>query len=102
VADNGIASGTGTVGYTDGSTQQFTIGFQNWITATPADGSVLVATTSYFNRTTSGAARTPSLFAASVALQSGKTVGYVTLPDISGTTVSTSTTSLHIFAIAIG
>jgi beta-glucosidase len=102
VANNGVASGMGTIGYTDGSTQSFTIGFQNWIDATPADGDALVATTSYFNRTTPGAARTPSLFSASVPLQTGKTVASVTLPDVSSTTVSTSTTSMHIFAIGIG
>ncbi|HSZ43340.1 MAG TPA: DUF5127 domain-containing protein [Trebonia sp.] len=100
-ADNGVASGTGTITYSDGSTQSFTIEFQNWITATPTSGDTLVATTSYFNRTTAGAARTPSLFAATVPLTAGKTIAYVTLPDVSGTTVSTSVTSLHIFAIAI-
>jgi hypothetical protein len=101
-ADNGLASGTGTIGYTDGSTQTFTIGFQNWIVATPTTGDVLVCTTSYANRTTPGAARTPSLFTATVSLQADKTVASVTIPDVSGTTVSTSTTSMHIFAIAIG
>jgi len=100
-AGNGVASGMGTITYTDGSTQSFTIGFQNWIDSTPVDGSTLVATTPYFNRTTSGPARTPSLFAASVTLQAGKTVAYVTLPDVSGTGVSSSTISMHIFAIAI-
>lgn len=100
-AGNGVASGTGTIVYTDGSTQPFTIGFQNWILAAPVAGSTLVATTPYFNRTASGPARTPSLFAASVALQAGKTVAYVTLPDVSGTTVSSSTISMHVFAIGL-
>jgi Domain of unknown function (DUF5127)/Domain of unknown function (DUF4965)/Domain of unknown function (DUF1793)/Domain of unknown function (DUF4964) len=90
-ADNGVASGTGTIAYADGSTQSFTIGFQNWIESSPTGDDTLVATTSYFNRTTSGPARTPSLFAASVPLQAGLTVAYVTLPDVSGTTVSSST-----------
>ncbi|HEY1916353.1 MAG TPA: DUF5127 domain-containing protein [Streptosporangiaceae bacterium] len=101
-ADNDSASGTGTIIYTDGSTQSFTIGFQNWIDATPTTGDDLVATTSYFNRTTSGAARTPSVFAAFVPLEPGKTVAYVTLPDVSSPTVSTSTTSMHIFALGFG
>lgn len=101
-ANNGVATGTGTITYTDGSLQPFTIGYQNWITATPVSGDTLVATTSYFNRTTSGAARTPSLFAATVPLQPGKTVAAVALPDVSGSAVSTSTVSLHIFAVAIG
>jgi beta-glucosidase len=101
-ADNGDASGTGTIVYTDGSTQQYTIGFANWIDSTPIDGDTLVATTAYFNRTTPGPARTPSVFAASVPLQAGKTVAYVTLPDVSGSTVSSSTVSMHIFAIGTG
>jgi glutaminase A-like protein/uncharacterized protein DUF5127/uncharacterized protein DUF4964 len=101
-ADNGVASGTGTITYADGSTQSFTIAFQNWITAAPLDGDTLVATTSYVNRTTPGAARTPSLFTASVPLQAGKPLSYLTLPDVSGAAVTTSTTSMHIFAIAIG
>jgi hypothetical protein len=99
-ANNGTGSGTGTITYTDGSTQPFTIEYPNWITATPVDGDTLVATTSYFNRTTTGAARTPSLFAAFVTLDAGKIIAAVTLPDVSSTTVSTSTVSMHIFAIA--
>jgi hypothetical protein len=102
VANNAVVSGTGTITYADGSTQPFTIEYQNWITATPVGGDVLVATTPYFNRTTKGAARTPSLFAATAALQVGKTVAFVALPDASSTTVSTSTSSMHIFAIATG
>jgi len=101
VADNGTASGTGTITYADGTTQSFTIEYQNWITATPANGDTLVVTTAYFNRTTTGAARTPSLFAATVPLEAGKTVASVALPDVSGTAVSTSTTSMHIFALAV-
>jgi hypothetical protein len=101
VADNGIASGTGTITYADGTAQLFTIEFQNWITATPVNGDVLVATTTYFNRTTKGAARTPSVFAATVPLTAGKTVASVTLPDVSVTAVSTSSVSMHIFAIEI-
>ena len=101
VADNGIASGTGTITYTDGTTQSFTIEFQNWITSTPVNGDALVATTTYFNRTTKGAARTPSVFTATVPLTAGKTVASVTLPNVSATAVSTSTVSMHIFAIEI-
>jgi beta-glucosidase len=98
-ASDGVASGNGTIGFADGTTQAFTIGFQNWISASAVDGDAVVATTSYFNRTTSGAARTPSLFAAFVALQSSQPVSYVTLPDVSPTTISASSVSMHIFAI---
>jgi hypothetical protein len=101
-ADNGVASGTGTIYCTDGSTQPYTIGFQNWIDATPVDGDALVATTAYENRTTTGHVYAPSLFAASVPLPAGKTVAFVTLPDVSGPAVSQGTTSMHIFAVGIG
>lgn len=94
-ADNGNAEGTGTIYYTDGSTQSFTIGFADWIDSTPVDGDSLVATTSYFNRTTAGPARTPSVFAASVPLQAGKAVAYVMLPDAGAS-------AMHIFAIGAG
>jgi hypothetical protein len=98
-ATDGPASGTGTIGYADGSTQAFTIGFENWIDATPVNGDALVATTSYFNRTTAGKARTPSLFAAFVSLQSSQNVAYVTLPYVSSAKVSGTVVSVHIFAI---
>ena len=101
VANNGIASGTAAITYADGTTQSFTLEYQNWITATPVNGDILVATTTYFNRTTKGAARTPSVFAATVPLTAGKPVASVTLPDVSVTTVSTSTVSMHVFAIEI-
>jgi hypothetical protein len=101
-ATDAVASGAGTITYTDGSSQAFAIDYQNWITATPVNGDALVVTTPYFNRSTSGPARTPSLFAATVALQAGKTVAAVTLPDVSGSTVSASAVSMHIFAVAIG
>ena len=101
VANNGIASGTAAITYADGTTQLFTLEYQNWITATPVNGAILVATTTYFNRTTKGAARTPSVFAATVPLTAGKPVASVTLPDVSVTTVSTSTVSMHVFAIEI-
>jgi beta-glucosidase len=92
-AQDGTQTGTGTIYYTDGTAQSFTIGFANWIDTTPVDGDTLVATTSYENRTTSGHVYAPSLFAAFVPLESGKTVAAVTLP---------SNTDMHIFATGTG
>jgi len=92
-AANGTQTGTGTIFYTDGSTQSFTLSFANWTTDTPASGSVLVTTTAYENRTNSGHVYSPSLFAASVPLQPGKTVAAVQLPD---------NTNIHIFAVSTG
>ena len=92
-AASGTHSGTGTILYTDGTTQSFTITFPDWISRTPVDGDTLVATTAYANRTTSGPARTPSLFAAYAPLQRGKTVQAVQLPAGS---------DMHVFALGIG
>jgi len=90
---DGEQSGTGTVFYTDGSTQSFTIGFQNWTVKTPVDGDALVATIAYENRTNPGHVYSPSLYAAFVPLQAGKTIQAIELPD---------NPDMHIFAIAAG
>jgi len=72
--DYGTASGTGTVIYTDGTTEPFTLTFPDWWANTTPPG---------------------------VPLQAGKTVKYVTLPDVSeGATQGQ--TAMHIFAIGIG
>lgn len=94
-ATNNTQTGTGTVYYRDGSTQAFTISLPNWITSTPVDGDTLIGTTSYFNRSTPGPARTPSLFAAYVPLQPGKAVEAVQLPSL-------GTYRMHTFAIGFG
>ena len=92
-AAGGTFSGTGTVYYTDGTTQSFTIAYANWISAVPSAGDDLVAHTSYFNRTSAGPARTPSLFAAYVPLDSSKTLEGVQLP---------SQGDMHVFTLAVG
>ena len=94
-ASFGNQTGTGTVYYTDGTSQSYTITFPDWINTAPTPGDDLVATTSYFNRTTPGPARTPSVFAAYVPLQSGKTVKAVQLPNA-------GVTNMHAFALGIG
>jgi beta-glucosidase len=94
-ASFGTQSGNGTVYYTDGTSQSFTLTLPDWISATVPSSDDLVATTSYFNRTSAGPARTPSLFAAYVPLQAGKTVQAVQLPNAGGY-------NMHAFALAIG
>ena len=88
-------SGTGTVYYTDGTSQQFTIGFADWFSNTPSPGDDLVATTAYLNRTNSKPPHPVSVFAAYVPLQAGKTVRAVQLPNAGAF-------AMHAFAIAIG
>jgi len=83
------ATGTLTVTYTDGSTQQIPIAFSDWTLGAGADqllpSDTIVATTPYRNRT-SGITQpvTTYVYATSAALQPGKTVASVTLPTASG------------------
>jgi len=84
--------------YADGSTQAFTIGFQNWIYATPVDGDALVATTSYFNRTRAGKARTPSSSLRSCPAEHAD-CRLRDAADVSSAKVSGTVASMHIFAI---
>jgi len=97
----GPASGTGTISYSDGSTQSFTLSVPNWYKAAPA-GSNAVIVAPYRNRP--GNTQDPNVvnvFEQSIPLQSGRQVVAVTLPDISSG-VTSGQPSLHIFAMAIG
>jgi hypothetical protein len=97
-ASRGPSSGTGTLTYTDNSTQSFTLAFSDWTlnggtaSVLPADG---VAATLSYRDNSSGAKQTKTtyVFFTSVALQPGKTLQSVTLPN--GATQG----ALHVFAI---
>ncbi|HJP77857.1 MAG TPA: glycoside hydrolase family 3 C-terminal domain-containing protein [Pseudonocardiaceae bacterium] len=94
-AANGASSGTGTVVYSDGSTQQFTVGFGDWASTMPYPGGAVAVTSAYGNTSTGTTPWTATVFYDSVTLQSGKTVQSVVLP-------AAGSAPLHIFAAAIG
>ncbi len=94
-AANGASAGSGTVVYTDGSTQQFTVGFGDWASTTPYPGGAVAVTSAYGNTSTGKSPWAATVFYDSVALQSGKTVQSVVLP-------AAGTSPLHFFAAAIG
>ena len=94
-AANGATSGTGTIVYSDGSTQQFTIGFGDWASTTPYAGGAVAVTSAYGNTSTGTTPWTATVFYDPVTLQSGKTVQSVVLP-------AAGTAPLHVFAAAIG
>ena len=94
-AANGQASGTGTVVYTDGSTQEFTIGFGDWASTSPYSGGDVAVTAAYGNTASGTSPWTASIFYYPVSLQAGKTVGTVVLPRA-------GSAPLHVFAAAIG
>jgi hypothetical protein len=97
----GPATGTGTIIYTDGSTQSFSLDAPDWYNTAPA-GSNAVITAPYRNRPDNTQDHTVvNVYEQSIPLQAGKTVAAVTLPDVSSGVVQGSA-SLHIFAMAIG
>jgi len=99
-SQNGTASGTVTVNYTDGSSQSFNLNMADWYANSPAVGNQLLTTTSSWNFTSATQTAHPvSVYFASVPLQAGKTVSSVTLPVLSN---AGGTTAMHIFSMAIG
>ncbi len=99
-ASDGPTTGTVTLTYTDGSTQQADIGFSDWTLGGGADqpsfGNVVAVHTTY--RDVMGGGEDPvgtDLFAtAPITLQSGKQLASVTLP------AGTSGGDMHVFAVA--
>ena len=96
-ATNGNTSGTATITYTDGSTQNFTLGMSDWTLgggkASTAFGNAVVASMPYRNGVSGKQNIQSFIFYAGVPLLSGKTISSVTLP-------STVTGGLlHIFAV---
>ncbi|MBA3822712.1 MAG: glycoside hydrolase family 92 protein [Ktedonobacterales bacterium] len=97
---NGPSSGTGTITYTDNSTQTFTLAFSDWTLnggkSSAISGTSIVATTSYRNLASGGQQinHNTYVFFTSVSLTAGKTVKSVTLP------ASVNQGHLHVFAVA--
>ena len=101
-ANNGTATGAGTITYTDGSTQPFTLSLADWRANAAAGGGDIVATMPYINNQSgTNISRKASAYHAPVALQPGKTVAYITLPDISQG-VANGQGAMHIFAVSVG
>ncbi|GAA3436907.1 glycoside hydrolase family 3 C-terminal domain-containing protein [Kutzneria kofuensis] len=98
-ATYGTQTGKVTLTYTDGTTEQQTLSFADWYGNQAAPGGDVVATMPYINTTSGTNQGAYSLYFASVPLDAGKTLQYVTLPDISHGT-SGGSPSMHIFAIA--
>jgi beta-glucosidase len=99
-SQNGTATGTVTVHYTDGTSKSFTLNMADWYANAPAVGNQLVTTTSSWNfQSNSLGAHPVSVYFASVPLDKGKTVASVTLPTLS---TAGGSTAMHIFAMAIG
>jgi hypothetical protein len=98
-ASYGPASGTGTITYTDGSTQSYTLTSPDWWSTTPPSGGALAISSAYQNRQGNATyAATGNIFSETFALTAGKTVASITLPP--GGALTSGTPALHVFAIA--
>ena len=98
----GAASGSGTITYTDGSTQPYSISMADWFNNAAVSGDQIATTTKSWNFASSTQTPHPvSVYFASVALDPSKTVASVTLPTV-GSGVGNGINAMHIFSIAIG
>ena len=90
----GDTSGTGTITYTDGTTQTYTLTINDWTRTSPASGTDILATLPHRNASRGGSTNVPvNIYSTTITLQAGKTPAYLTLPDAAG---------MHIFATATG
>ncbi|QFZ78441.1 hypothetical protein GFH48_38850 [Streptomyces fagopyri] len=97
-ASYGPAGGEGTVRYSDGTSQKFSLSSPDWF---GGDGDVAVSTSyqnRYGNETYQGSAY---VYYVGVSLQSGKTPVSVQLPDVSAAAAEHKPT-LHVFAMTRG
>jgi hypothetical protein len=92
-AGGGNSTGTATLTYTDGSTQTFSLGLSDWTNGTPLYGNTIVASMSYYNRSSGKQTRNIYLYTSEVSLTPGKTLQSVTLPT------TTTPAQIHIFAV---
>jgi predicted alpha-1,2-mannosidase len=101
-ADHGPSTGTATVHFTDGSTQNVQLTFSDWTlgggSATPVAGDTTAVKTGYRNKAGASSEQVATyVFAtAPAALPSGKTVDSVRLPS------DASAGGIHVFAIGFG
>ena len=98
-ADYGPATGSGSIAYTDGSTQSYSLTVPDWFSTTPPSGGALAVSSAYQNRqgntTYQGSG---NIFSVPVALSAGKSVASVTLP--AGGPLTSGTPAIHVFALA--
>lgn len=95
-ASNGSTTGTGTIIYTDGSAQSYTLSSPDWLSSTPPSGGAVAVSTD--RRNGPETSYPTSIFSQTVALTPGKSLASVTLPP--GGPLEPSSPALHIFDIS--
>jgi beta-galactosidase len=102
-ANNSPESGTGTIYYTDGSTQPFTLSVGNFWYQSGTNGNPVntqVAAVNYANYPSGSSGHQVYVFEQSMPLDPGKTVAAVTLPALGD--VAGYNPALHVFAMSVG
>jgi beta-galactosidase GanA len=102
-ANNSSESGTGTIYYTDGTTQSFTLSVGNFWYPSGSNGNpanTTVASVNYANYPTGSSGHTVYIFEQSVPIDSSKTVAAIGLPSLGD--VAGYNAALHIFAVSVG
>jgi hypothetical protein len=100
-SDHGAIQGTGSVTYSDGTTQSFTLGLSDWTldggrTARPSYGNGIAASLPYRNTSQGGREVVQTyLFYAAIPLRGGQVITRVTLPTTAGPG------HLHVFALTV-
>jgi beta-glucosidase len=99
----GNTSGPGTIVYSDGTTQTYTLSFADWWSGSATAGTSIAATTSYINTgpNSSRQNQTVHVYLAWVSLDPTKTVRYVLLPDIAENGQVAGQPAMHVFAVGI-
>jgi hypothetical protein len=98
-ADYGSASGTGTITFTDGTTESYTLTSPDWWG--PPGSKTVIAQPTYINGPgNTQSTNTTYIYYQSVTLTAGKTVASVTLPNVSSG-VTTGNVALHVFAMSL-
>jgi hypothetical protein len=92
-AANGNSTGTGTINYTDGTSQQFSLGFSDWSATAPLYGNSIVASMTYRNSSSGTQNIKNNLYYAETGIDPTKTVADVVLPVTTGG-------AMHIFSVA--
>jgi beta-galactosidase GanA len=102
-ANNSTESGVGTVYYTDGTTQTFSLSTGNFWYASGANGNptqTQVAAVNYANYPTGSSGHAIYVFEQSVPIDSSKTVEAIQLPSLGS--VAGYNAAMHIFSVAVG
>ncbi|MBM9503225.1 glycoside hydrolase family 3 C-terminal domain-containing protein [Actinacidiphila acididurans] len=100
-SSTGNASGSGTVIYTDGTTQPYSVGFADWWSSSALAGTDIAATLPYINNQGGRNNQKVHVYYAAVPIDPSKTVKAVVLPYVS-TGVTSGVVAMHIFSLGVG